>query len=79
MDYMKLKVSFTASMLESRVLVKLEIFSGEDLVLSLWWRILYEKISVYRRMELVVYTTTDVKRSMRQNTFGVPFPFLYFS
>ena len=47
MDYLKVKVSFSFSMFETRRLVKLGKLSGEDLDLSSWWSILDSKIALF--------------------------------
>ena len=65
-----MKVSFTASMLEDRGLVKLGRFYGEDLDFSSWWRILTEKISVSGIMELLSDIATDAYRA---NILGLPY------
>ena len=74
-----MRVSYPASILEYRGLVKLGRLSGEELYLSSWWRILDGKLAVSGRMELVTDMATDEKRAMRPNNFGMPFTFLYFS
>ena len=74
MASLKVNVYFYESMLEARGLVKLGIFSGEELAFSSWWIILDAKLVVYVRMDLVSDMDTDLKRDMRQNTFGMPFP-----
>ena len=61
---LKVNVSFTAYMLETRGLVKLGILSGEYLALSSWWSILTVKLAVSRRMELVTDMDTDTKRAI---------------
>ena len=58
---MKLKVSFPASMLEARELLKLVRLYGEVLALSSWWSSLAEKHDVYVRMDLVTDMATDAK------------------
>ena len=63
----KVKVSFLASILDARGLVKLGRFPGEELNLSSWWISLATKISVYGRMDLVSNMATDAKRAMRPN------------
>ena len=73
-DLLEVNLSYPASILEARGLVKLGRFSGDYLALSSWWIILSEKLVVSVRMELVTDMSTDVKRQMRPNTFGVPFP-----
>ena len=62
MSSSKVKVSFSDFMLESRGLVKLGGFSGEDLALYLWWIRLATKIAVSGRMELLEDMATDEKR-----------------
>ena len=79
MDYLNVKVSLPASMLETRWLEKLRRLSGEDLALSSWWSSLVEETAFYGRMDLVIDMATDVKREMRLNTFGMPFIILYLS
>ena len=79
MYYFKVKVSLTASMLEARVLVKLGIFSLEGLDIFMWWSRLASKTAVPSRMYLVVDMDIDVKRAIMPNTFGITFPFFYFS
>ena len=59
---MKVKVSFPASMLDARGLVKLGRFYGEDLDLSSWWISLDEKLDIFVIMDLVEYMATDTKR-----------------
>ena len=66
-------------MFDTRVILKLVIFSGDDLSLSSWWRILALKLSVSGIMGLVSYMATDAKRAMRLNNLGLPSPFLYIS
>ena len=78
MESLKLKVSFTSSMLEDRGLVNLGRFSGEDLDLSSWWSSLAVKLAVSGRMNLVADMATDAKREMRPNTFGMTFFLLVF-
>ena len=60
-------------MLESRGLVKLGIFYGEDLAISSWWGSLAAKIAVSGIMDLVAEMATYAKSSMRPNTFVMPF------
>ena len=79
MAYFKVKVSLPASMLEARWLVKLGILSGEYLPISSWWISVAEKLALSGRIYLVAYMATDTKKEMSQNTFGMPFLFLYFS
>ena len=79
MDSLKVKVSFTASMLEDSGLVNLGRFYGEDLDFSSWWRILTEKISVSGRMELAADMDTYTKISTKANKFGMTFSLLYLS
>ena len=75
---LKLKVSFTTSMLEARGLVKLGIFSLEGLALSSWWSSLAAKIAVSVIMYLVADMNTDAKKVMIPNTFDMPFPLFCF-
>ena len=63
-------------MLEDKGLLKLVMLSGDDLALSSWCISLASKLAVYERMELVADMSTNVKREMRPNTFGMPFYFL---
>ena len=79
MAYFKVKVSFPASMLEARWLVKLGILSGEYLLIFSWWISVAEKLALSGRIDLVEYMATDTKKEMSQNTFGMPFLFLSFS
>ena len=79
MAQLKVNVSFPASMLEDRGLLKLGRLYGYYLALSSWWRILAAKLAVSGRMDLVEKMTTDAEREMRPNTFGMPFSFLYCS
>ena len=79
MAYLKLKVSFPASIMESRGLLNLGRFSVEELALSSWWSILAEKLYVYGIMYLVAYMAKDVNRAMRQNIFGMTFHLLSLS
>ena len=79
MASLKVKVSFPASLLEARELIKLGRFSGEELALSSWWIIFAAKIAVSGIMELVADMAADAKRAMRLNTFGIIFPFLCLS
>ena len=66
-------------MLEARALVKLDRLSGEYLDLFSQWSILAAKLAVSAIMDLVSDMATDFKRTMRPNTFGIPFPLFYFS
>ena len=79
MDSLKVKVSFTSSMLELRGFMKLGRFSGEDLDIYSWWNILAAKFTVSVIMDLMADMATNVKRTMRQNAFVMPFSLLYFS
>ena len=79
MDYLKMKVLFTNSMLEVRGLVKLERLSGEDLDFYSWWIRLSEKLAFSGRMYLVTDMAKDTKREIRPNTLGLPSLFLYLS
>ena len=79
MASLKAKVSFPASILEARGLVKLGRLSGEDLDLYSWWSSLAAKLAVSGRMDLVTDMDTDAKREMIQNTFGMPFNLFYLS
>ena len=63
-------------MFETRGLAKLGRLSGEDLDLSSWWRSLAAKFSVSGRINLVTDMSTDAKREMRLNTFGMLFKLL---
>ena len=76
---MKVKVSFTAYILEYRGLVKLGRLYGKDLDVSSWWISLAPKIDVYGRMELVVDMKTYAKRKMRPNILGLTSLLFYFS
>ena len=76
--YLKVKVSLTLSMMESRVLVKLGRLSGEDLDIYSWWGSLDEKLAVSERMNLVVDMATYAKNSMRTSILGIPFTFFPF-
>ena len=75
---LKTKLSFPDSMLESRGLLKLEIFCWKKLAIFSSWRSLAGKLAIYGRMDLVTDMATDVKRAMMPNTFRVTFPFLFF-
>ena len=77
-NYLKLRVSFTNYMLETRGLVNLGGLSGEDLALSSWWISLDGKLDVSGIMDLAKDISTDVNRTMRSNAFGMPSTFLYF-
>ena len=79
MDSLKAKVSSPVYMMDSRGLVKLSRFSGENLDISSWWSRLTEKLAVSGIMGLVADMATDAKRAMRPNTFGVPLSLLYLS
>ena len=71
MDSLKVKLTFPSSVFDTRFILKLVIFSGDDLSLSSWWRILALKLSVSGIMGLVSYMATDAKRAMSQNIFGL--------
>ena len=60
MASLKVKVSFPASMLESRGLVKLGIFYGEDLAISSWWGSLAAKIAVSGVQWCLIYLFVSV-------------------
>ena len=79
MAQLKVNVSFPASMLEDRGLLKLGRLYGYYLALSSRWRILAAKLAVSSSMDLLVDMTTDAKREIKKNTFGMPFTFLHFS
>ena len=66
-------------MFETRGLLKLGIFSGDDLALSLCWGSLAEKLAVSIRINFVADLSIDTKWEMRPNTLGIPFPFLSIS
>ena len=76
---MKVKVSFTYYKFETKGLVKLGRFSGENLTISSWWSSLSEKLAVSGRMDFVTDIVTDTKREMKQKNLGMPFPFLSLS
>ena len=73
---MEVKVSLPVYILEARGLVKLGIFSGEDLALYSWCIRLAARIAVSGRMYLVADMTTYANREFRPNIFGIPFTFL---
>ena len=79
MATLKVKVSFTDSMLETRGLLKFGGLFGEDLYLSSCWSSLAARIDISGRIDLVAEMATDEKRIMRSNNFCVPSPLLYFS
>ena len=79
MSSLKVRVSFTLSLFDTRGLIKLGRFYGDYLAISLWWSSWAAKIAVYVRMYLVTDMDTDAKRTMRSRTLGVTFIFLYFS
>ena len=60
-------------------LVNLGRFSGEDLAISSWWRILASKLAVSGRMYLVAAMAKYAKRAMRPNKFGMTFSLLSLS
>ena len=60
-----MKVSFPASVLDARGLVKLGRFYGEDLDLSSWWISLDEKLSLSERMDFVADMAIDEKKEIR--------------
>ena len=62
MDYLKVKLSFPASKLESKGLVKLGRLSGEELYFSLWWISLAAKFSVSVKIDFVVDMITYAKK-----------------
>ena len=64
-------------MLESRGLVKLVIFTAEELSISSWWSRLDEKLAVSGRMDLVSEMVIDAKRKISPNTLGLSYLFLY--
>ena len=74
-----MKLSFTASFLEARGLVKLGMIYGEELDIFSWQRSLASKLAVSERIDLVVDTATYAKRETRPNNFCIPFNFLSFS
>ena len=74
-----MNVQFTSCIFDTRGLVKLGFFPGEDMDLYPWWSILDAKLSVYGIMDLVKDMSKDVKREMRPNTLGMPYPFLSIS
>ena len=63
-------------MLYARGLVKFGRLSGEDLDLYSLWSSLAAKIAVSGRINLVTDMSTDAKREMRLNTFGMLFKLL---
>ena len=69
LDYLNVKVSSPASMLEFRGLVKLEIFSGEYFDLYSWWGRLASKCTVSVSMNLVEDMDTHMKRSITKKTW----------
>ena len=69
---MKLIISLNYSMMDTRILLKLVKLSGEKLSLSSWWSILAEKLSVYKRIDLVAVVDTDARRAMSPNNSGIP-------
>ena len=73
-----MKASFTSSMFDTSGLVRLSILYGKDLAISSWWSILYIKLAVYGRTELVADMITDPKRAARTTTLDMPFIFFYF-
>ena len=66
-------------MLKSRGLVKLVIFTAEELPIFSWWSRLDEKLAVSGRMDLVSEMVIDAKRKISPNTLGLSYLFLYFS
>ena len=74
MATLKVKVSFTDSMLETRGLLKFGGLFGEDLYLSSCWSSLAARIDISGRIDLVAEMAI-----MRSNNFCVPSPLLYFS
>ena len=76
---LKLKILFTASILEARGLVKLGRLFVDDLALSSWWISLSTKFDVSGIMDLVEDMATYAKRAMRPNNFGIPFSLFYLS
>ena len=79
MDYLKVKVSFPASMLETRWSVKLGRLSGYDLEISSLWISLAAKLAISVRLDSVSDISTDASVAMRSNELSMPFIFLYIS
>ena len=71
-DLLEVNLSYPASILEARGLVKLGRFSGDYLALSSWWITLAEKLAVSGKMDLVEDIATDANRERRSKTLGIP-------